>query len=114
MENVEITLDEKIEILGFATDYWALHSTTGLFTRLLGFSPDYWAFHSTTGLFTRLLGFAPDYWALHSTTGLLTRLLGCFMGPGTVRNHLQTTEDDDKFTRIMEIVENGLIWLGLS
>ena len=62
--------------LGFAPDYWALHPTTGLCTRLLGFAPDYWALHPTTGLCIRLLDFAPDYWALHPTTGLCTRRLG--------------------------------------
>ena len=40
------------------------------------FAPDYQALHSTTGLCTRLLGFAPDYWALQPTTGLCSRLLG--------------------------------------
>ena len=63
---------KKLKILGRGPDYWALHPTTGLFTRLFGFSPDDWAFHPTTGLFTRRLGFAPDDWALHPTTGLCT------------------------------------------
>ena len=31
-----------------STDYWALHPTSGLWTRLLGFVPDYWALHPTT------------------------------------------------------------------
>ena len=61
--------------LGFAPDYWALHTTTELCTRLLGFAPDYWALHPTTGLCTRLLSFSPDYWALHPTTRLCTRPL---------------------------------------
>ena len=57
-------------------DYWALHPTTGLLTRLLGFALDYWALHPTTGLFTRRLSFSPEDWALHPTTGLCIRLLG--------------------------------------
>ena len=51
---------KKIKILGTGPDYWALHPTTGLFTRLLGFAPDDWALHPKTGLFTRPPGFAPD------------------------------------------------------
>ena len=35
---------KKLKILGLAPDYWALHPTTGLFTRLLGFAPEKWAF----------------------------------------------------------------------
>ena len=44
-------------------DYWALHPTTGLFTRLLGFSPGDRALRPTIGLCIRRLGFAPDDWA---------------------------------------------------
>ena len=56
------------------------HPTTGLFTRRLGFLSDDWALHLTTGL-------APSYWAFHPTTRLLpeyygfSRLLGFHPNP---------------------------------
>ena len=59
----QITLAKK------SPDYWALHPTTGLCTRLLGFAPESWALHPTAGLL-------PDYWDLHPTTGLFIQLLG--------------------------------------
>ena len=51
----------KINILAFAPDYWALHPTTGLCTRLLGFAPDYWALHTTTGHFPKSCFFFKYY-----------------------------------------------------
>ena len=92
------------KILSFAPDYWVLHPTTWLFTRLLGFAPDDWAFHPTTGLCTPLLGFSSDYWAFHPTTGLFTRILGfasdyCTLGgswdlPGTASDQPNQHEND--------------------
>ena len=150
-------------MLGIGPDYWALHPTTGLCTRLLGLAPDSWALHSTTrlssdhgalhpttGLCTRLLGITSDCWAftrllgfrpntrLLVENGAYTQIRGCWdlpkaasdhhktfsqgpgisrtlsEGPGAFRKQRQTSRNGLKIVKIVEMIENGFIWLQMG